>query len=158
MDGIHDLGGMHGFGAIIRETNEPPFHAGWEPHVVAISEATRGRGVINIDEFRHGIERMDAAHYLESSYYEHWLDGISRVLIEKGVISAVDLSNRVEFFTEHPGAVASDAISGPLPVPVTVERRGPPGYRREATAPPEFKQGDAVITRVMHPRGHTRLA
>ncbi len=158
MNGIHDMGGKHGFGPVVREENEPPFHADWEPHVVAISEATRGKGVMNIDEFRHGIERMGAAYYLESSYYEHWLDGISRVLVEKGVITAADLDARVEFFQGHHGAPASAAISGPLPEPVVPVSRGPAGFRRERAAPPRFKQGDAVVTRVMHPAGHTRLA
>jgi len=61
MDGIHDLGGMHGFGPVVREQNEPPFHAPWEATMVAISHAVGGRGqnLLNIDEFRHGIERMD---------------------------------------------------------------------------------------------------
>ena len=30
MNGIHDLGGMHGIGRIVREKDEPVFHADWE--------------------------------------------------------------------------------------------------------------------------------
>ena len=93
MDGVHDLGGMHGFGPVEREENEPPFHGRWEAAVVAIMRATRG-SFYNIDEFRHGIERMDPAHYLGSSYFEHWLDGIARVLAEKGVVGAAELQAR----------------------------------------------------------------
>ena len=37
MDGIHDLGGMDGFGAVVREENEPIFHADWEEKVFALS-------------------------------------------------------------------------------------------------------------------------
>ena len=92
MDGVHDLGGMHGFGPVEREENEPPFHAalggGGRRHRCG---PTRGAGLYNIDEFRHGIERMDPAHYLGSSYFEHWLDGIARVLVEKGVVDAEEL-------------------------------------------------------------------
>ena len=55
MDGIHDLGGMHGFGPVEREENEPPFHAPWEAAVVALMRASRAAGVYNIDEFRHGV-------------------------------------------------------------------------------------------------------
>ena len=40
MDGIHDMGGMHGFGPITREENEPLFHHPWEGRVLAISVAT----------------------------------------------------------------------------------------------------------------------
>src|SRR5437763_1209259 len=115
MNGVHDLGGMHGFGPVEREENEPPFHADWEAVMVAISTATRGGTIFNIDEFRHGIERMDPAHYLASSYFEHWLDGISRLLLEKGVVSAADLDARTEFFQEHPEEPATAAVTGPLP-------------------------------------------
>src|SRR5262245_47843020 len=87
MDGVHDLGGMHGFGPVEREADEPPFHAPWEAAVVAIMLSTLGHhGLYNIDEFRHGIERMEPAHYLASSYFEHWLDGITRILIEKAIV------------------------------------------------------------------------
>ena len=64
MDGVHDVGGMHGFGPVEREANEPVFHGSWEAAVVAMMRAGGTRGVFNIDEFRHGIERMDPAHYL----------------------------------------------------------------------------------------------
>jgi len=66
MDGIHDLGGMQGFGPVEREANEPVFHAPWEAEVLAIMRAGGSRGLYNIDEFRHGIERMDPAHYLQA--------------------------------------------------------------------------------------------
>ena len=29
MNGIHDMGGMHGMGAIQHEKNEPVFHEAW---------------------------------------------------------------------------------------------------------------------------------
>jgi hypothetical protein len=66
MDGVHDLGGMHGFGSVEREPDEPIFHAPWEAVVVAIRRSRIMGRFFNIDEFRHGIERMDPAHYLGS--------------------------------------------------------------------------------------------
>ena len=39
MNGIHDMGGMHGFGRVEREENEPVFHARWEGRVLGISRA-----------------------------------------------------------------------------------------------------------------------
>ena len=72
MNGIHDLGGMHGMGPIRPEANEPVFHEDWERRVFGVMIATFAGGQFNVDEFRHAIERMDPAHYLESSYYEHW--------------------------------------------------------------------------------------
>jgi nitrile hydratase len=156
MNGIHDLGGMHGFGPVEREANEPPFHAPWEAAVVAISNAVRGKGLINIDEFRHGIERMDPAHYLNSSYFEHWLDGITRLMIEKGVVTAEEMDRRTVFFEEGPDQPATAAL-GAAPVETVPARTGPRGVVREGTAPPRFAPGDAVVTRTIHPHGHTRL-
>ncbi len=37
MDGIHDLGGLQGFGAIPYERDEPTFHAEWERRLFGIS-------------------------------------------------------------------------------------------------------------------------
>ena len=36
MNSIHDMGGMHGFGPIEVEKNEPVFHADWESRVYAL--------------------------------------------------------------------------------------------------------------------------
>ena len=88
MNGPHDMGGMHGFGPIVREENEPVFHEDWERTVVAMQRAIRARGIINIDESRHGIERMPPAEYLAASYYERWLSSLERVLVEKGIVIA----------------------------------------------------------------------
>ena len=94
MNGIHDLGGMHGFGPVVREKDEPVFHAEWERRTFGLLTATLALRRYNIDEFRHAIERMDPARYLESSYYEHWLHAIETLLIEKGVITEKELSAR----------------------------------------------------------------
>jgi nitrile hydratase len=183
VNGVHDLGGMHGFGPVEREVNEPVFHAPWEAEMVAISNAVRagGRAVMNIDEFRHGIERMDPVHYLASSYYEHWFDGISRVLIEKDVISADELEKRTAFFIDRPEAPAAAAIANRLPGEPQPDRAGARGFKREPAAElvprhhhldpfgsargfkrepaaePRFRPGERVVTRVFAPHGHTRL-
>ena len=95
MNGIHDLGGMHGLGPIAPETNEPVFHEDWERRVFGVMIATFAGGNYNVDEFRHGIERMKPADYLSTSYYEHWLHTIEANLIEKGVITRKELDDRI---------------------------------------------------------------
>lgn len=159
MNGVHDLGGMHGFGRVEREENEPPFHASWEAVMVAIQNAVcrEDRGVINIDEFRHGIERMDPAEYLATSYYEHWLDGITRVLLEKGVISEQEIHARTAFFDERADAPAEAPPTGLNPAAGPPARDGRRGVIRETVTPPRFGPGDVVTTRVDSPPGHTRL-
>jgi nitrile hydratase subunit beta len=94
MNGIHDLGGMHGLGPVDPEPNEPVFHHDWEKRMFAMFIAAFGGGHFNVDEFRHAIERMDPAHYLESSYYEHWLTAIETLLVEKGVLTWDELAAR----------------------------------------------------------------
>jgi nitrile hydratase len=157
MDGVHDLGGMQGFGPVEREANEPVFHAAWEAAVLAMMRAGGTRGVFNIDEFRHAIERMAPAEYLAATYYEKWLDGITRLFEEKGVVSETDLEARVAFFRERPGAPAAAAIGGRLPERVPFDVGWAQDAIRDTGARPRFAPGDPVVTRTVHPRGHTRL-
>jgi len=95
MNGIHDLGGMQGLGPIEREKDEPVFHDEWERRVFGLFITTFAGGHYNVDEFRHGIERMGHAYYLESPYYEHWLNTVETNLIEKGVITRAELEARI---------------------------------------------------------------
>jgi nitrile hydratase beta subunit len=96
MNGIHDLGGMQGIGPITRESDEPVFHEDWERRVFGLFITMFAGGHYNVDEFRHGIERMAPAEYLQSSYYEHWLHTLEANLIEKGVITGNELDARIQ--------------------------------------------------------------
>ena len=49
MDGVHDMGGMDGFGKVVPEPNEPVFHAAWEARVMALVRAMGAAGAFNID-------------------------------------------------------------------------------------------------------------
>src|SRR4051794_39347549 len=152
MNGIHDLGGMHGFGPIEYEENEPVFHADWEAHVRAIQALTVGPGYFTLDAFRYGIEQMAPADYLRSSYYERWLASIEHNLIVQGLLGSDELDARVTFMREHPDTEPPRAAptGTPPPVPGT-----PPAISSPAAS--GFVVGDAVLTRNVHPRGHTRL-
>jgi len=94
MNGIHDLGAMHGHGPIAPEANEPVFRADWEKRAFGVMISCFAGGQYNVDEFRHAIERMDPADYLRSSYYEHWLHAVETLLVEKGVISKDELATK----------------------------------------------------------------
>ncbi len=95
MNGIHDLGGMHGMGPVIREENEPVFHEDWERHAFAILILTMAGGQYTVDELRHSIERMDPAKYLSTPYYEHWLHSAEDLLDRKGVVTREELVRRL---------------------------------------------------------------
>ncbi|WP_406601940.1 hypothetical protein [Lentzea kristufekii] len=83
MPRINDVGGQDGFGPVVEELDEPPFHADWEAHVMAMNRALIVRGVYNLDEFRDAVERT-MSH--ESSYYENWFRAIQTLLKERGVV------------------------------------------------------------------------
>jgi nitrile hydratase subunit beta len=151
MNGVHDLGGMHGFGAIVREANEPLFHADWEGRVCAFEEILcEDAGYFTIDAFRYGIERMTPADYLRSSYYERWLTSIESNLIEQGIISDVELNARIDLLSRYPQtSPPATGISATTPATSMQPSAMPPA--------PLFNVGDAVLTRNVHPTGHTRL-
>jgi nitrile hydratase subunit beta len=155
MNGIHDMGGMHGFGRVEREDNEPVFHAAWEARVLGLSRACSARELFNIDESRHAIERMAPVDYLQSSYYERWLDRTVRLLVEKGVITRAELERRMaELAAGHdPAPPHSDPKLTDRMLRATKERT----HYRQPGPSPRFAVGQRVLTRSDAPLGHTRL-
>jgi nitrile hydratase len=155
MNGIHDMGGMHGFGRVDREENEPVFHAPWEGRVLGISRACSAQHLFNIDESRHGIERMAPVDYLAASYYERWLDRTVRLLVEKGVITREELDRRMAQLAGgvDPAPPHRDPKLLDRMLRATKERT----HFRQPGPPPRFAAGDRVFTRTDAPGGHTRL-
>jgi nitrile hydratase subunit beta len=151
MNGAQDLGGMMGFGPIEIERDEPLFHAEWERRAFGVTIATGATGSWNIDMGRHARESLPPAEYLSSSYYEIWTKGVEKLVVKTGLVSAEELK-------------LGRALTEPAPVkrvlkaedvPALLARGGPAD--RPAPAPARFKAGDRVVTRNMHPQGHTRL-
>jgi hypothetical protein len=94
MNGIHDLGGMHGLGPVAPNPDEPTFSHDWERRVFGMFIGVFAAGVFNVDEFRHKIELMGPARYLESGYYEHWLHALE-MLVEDKIVSKDELEARI---------------------------------------------------------------
>jgi nitrile hydratase beta subunit len=141
MNGIHDLGGMAGFGSFELEANEPTFHEPWEEIVFLTNIASIAMlGAYNADEYRHSVERMPADEYLPARYYERTLIGVTTMLIEKGLVDKADLDER---------AGASVRVSRAA-IANTDDARAQP-------TTPKFVVGDQVRVRDMHPPGHTRV-
>jgi nitrile hydratase subunit beta len=153
MNGVHDMGGMHGFGPIRPRDNDEPLHADWEGRVNALVNVVRARGVFNIDESRHGIERMDPAAYLRASYYERWLASLETNLMDKGVLTAGEVEARM---AQLEGAAEVARRDDPDLARAVMQARMAPGEPPQP-GPSGFKPGDAVRTRNVHPTGHTRL-
>ena len=95
MNGAHDLGGMHGFGPIDPEKDEPVFHETWEGRVFALNLAMAAWGKWNIDMGRYAREQMPPAEYLATSYYEHWLFGLDKLLVDKDFLTREEIDARM---------------------------------------------------------------
>jgi len=104
MNGIHDLGGMHGLGPIEPEADEPVFHHGWERRAFALTLAAGAGGAWNIDMGRFARECMPPAEYLATGYYEHWLYGLERLLVEQGIVTRDEIAARVDQARREDGA------------------------------------------------------
>ncbi|HEU5433994.1 MAG TPA: nitrile hydratase subunit beta [Thermomicrobiales bacterium] len=149
MNGVHDLGGMHGFGPVAREASEPLFHAAWEGRVCALEELLCGDGrYFTLDAFRAGIERMAPVDYLRASYYERWLASIEHNLIDEGLLAGDELGARIDRLRGRLDAAPATVAAPPAPTP------RPPSLPPSA---PRFSVGDLVVARNIHPIGHTRL-
>ena len=159
MDGIHDLGGMDGFGPVERDDNEPLFHQPWEAKVFALAELLGAGGIIpNGDAFRHAIERIDPVAYLTHGYYGRWLAGIEGVLSELGVVSADELRRAVQARDREVDRVSMQAPDPPWSggrSPVAAPEGG--DCRRPLASKARFAVGQMVRTRSHGYSGHTRL-
>jgi len=156
VNGIHDLGGMHGFGPIETEPNEPVFHHDWEARVFAMNLAMGFWRKWNIDMGRFTREQMAAAEYLSTTYYDHWLFGLERLLSEKGFLRRDEIDARERQTADvPPDATVKDGALRPADVTPFVSGRK--GARMPDDVPPKFKAGDHVVARNMNPVGHTRL-
>ena len=84
MDGVHDMGGMDGFGKVVPEPNEPPFHEPWEGRVLAMQRAMSYAGAWQIDMSRFAQERLPPQVYLTASYYQRWALAMEKNVVERG--------------------------------------------------------------------------
>lgn len=169
MDGVHDLGGMHGFGPVRPEPDEPVFHTDWERRVLAVTLATGALGRWSIDRSRFTREQLPPATYLSSSYYEIWLRALERLLVQSGLLTRQDLPEPAraqlgDTAPTPPGTSASadessahaaaQAVTWPA-LRASLDAGTP--YTREIATAPAFTVGDRVRTAGDHPAQHTRL-
>jgi nitrile hydratase beta subunit len=151
MNGIHDMGGMHGMGPIHYEKDEPVFHSWWEGRVFALNRALAAWGKWNLDASRREQELIPPAEYLRMSYYERWYANLVTLLLKSGLLT------RDELETGQP-AHGSARRTPPLAaaaVPAYEANRAA-ASRRIATVP-RFQAGQRVRALNIHPTGHTRL-
>ena len=140
MDGVHDLGGMHGFGPVPYEPDNEVFHEPWQATTFGLMlSVPYFTGNHNADEYRHGVERMAPSHYFSVHYYERVLTSVATLLVEKGKLSLDDLEQRA---------------GGKFPLALPLAEK--PMANLAPQTEQRFKAGDRVRVLEFHPQGHTR--
>ena len=144
-----DLGGSTGHGPIIPEPEGELFHHDWEPRALGVSVASGAAGKWNIDMSRRYRETLP--DYADLSYYEIWIGGLQRLLVDRGLVTEEELAtgHRLTDPIEVRGVLRADDV-------VAVLSRGRP-TEREPTTPARFNVGDRVRTRAGSADHHTRL-
>lgn len=148
MNGAHDLGGMQGFGPVAPEQNEPVFHAEWERRAFALTLAAGALGKWNIDQSRYARETQPPAEYLATTYYEHWLYGLEKLLVDKGLVTAEELASGKAAGKSSLHAVGAQKMAE------VILRGG--AHRINSDLPARFAAGQKVMVQNRHPVGHTR--
>ena len=151
MNGVHDMGGMHGMGPVEAEKDEPVFHARWEARTFALNIAMAAFGKWNIDTGRHEIELIPPAEYLRMSYYEKWFVRLAELLVKSELISRDELDRghaRQGAHGSHP-ALTADQVPALLAAGSLASR--------QIGEKPRFQPGQRVRARNLNPAGHTRL-
>ena len=151
MNGVHDMGGMHGMGPIVEEKNEPVFHHEWEGRIFAMNRAMGAWRKWNLDASRHSRELIQAAEYLRMSYYERWVVGLVELIVQSG------LTTRAEIDSGVPASGSVKAIPAlTVDKAATLVAKGVPASRN-VDITPRFQSGQRVRARNINPVGHTRL-
>jgi nitrile hydratase subunit beta len=150
MNGVHDMGGMHGFGKVEPEANEPVFHAPWQGRALAMNRAMGYLGLWTIDGSRFSLERLPPDVYLGSSYYKRWTLGLENRCVQAGLVGRDELAA---------GRVLHQAksVKTPLTAAEVSSTLSRGCYDRPPSGPAKFAPGDRVRARNINPQGHTRL-
>jgi nitrile hydratase beta subunit len=151
MEGAHDMGGVAWTAPVLPEPDEPTFHAEWERRAFAITMAMGMPGGWNIDMSRFAREDRPPQEYLGKSYYQIWLAGLERLMLERGLIASDEIEAGKPL---HPATPIAKTLT-PEDVARVLHRGGP--TERPATTPARFAAGDRVRARMIHPPTHTRL-
>jgi nitrile hydratase beta subunit len=151
VNGIHDMGGMHGMGPIQHEKNEPVFHEQWEGRAFGLSFAMDSFNKWTLDAFRHQIELIPPAEYLRIRYYEKWITAYIELMVKAGLVSRAEVESGIP----APGSPGIGPALTAAEVPTMIASGAPAS--RDVPVAIRFHAGQRVRARNMHPVGHTRL-
>lgn len=151
MNGVHDMGGMHGMGPIEPQKNEPVFHARWEGRIWALSQVMGAWSKWNIDSSRQETELIPPAAYLSMSYYQKRFVRLVEQTVKAGLVTRAEIETgkRVKGSPKATPPLTADKVPAYI-------ANGTPKRRNVAVAP-RFQVGQRVRARNIHPTTHTRL-
>ncbi|MGN6175688.1 MAG: nitrile hydratase subunit beta [Streptosporangiaceae bacterium] len=151
MDGIHDMGGRHGFGQVETPTDAPPFAEAWEGKAFVIGALAARIAGTNLHAFRHAIERVPPDEYLVG-YWNRWTIGAQIMMEDSGILTDEEVRARAARLSGR------DVPEPPAPEPHKPQMpSGGAGNLRAADSAPAFAVGDRVRVADLNPVGHTRL-
>lgn len=151
MNGPHDMGGMQCYGAVDPEKDEPIFHDDWEKRALAMTVGMGFAGKWNLDISRFVRESLPADFYLTKSYYQIWIAGLQKLMLERGMITENELQSGQ---LEVPGVEVKRVVSEEE-MPSALAAGGP--VDRDAILEPGFAASERVRALNINPQGHTRL-
>jgi nitrile hydratase len=149
VNGIHDMGGMHGLGEIGHSREDPAFHSAWEVRVHALATALAPYGKWRA--LRPEIEAIPAAEYLRMSYYERWLAALVEEIAKSGLATRAEIER----------GAADPGFSRSVPA-VTVDKAriaalATPREELAIHVEPLFRVGQRVRGANLNPPTHTRM-
>lgn len=151
------MGGLHGFGPVDREADEPVFHSHWESRVFCITQVLDTKEIWNLDEHRHEIELMNPADYISAGYYGRWLFAMERLLDRKRILRREEVERRIAE-VQSDGCTVTPLERAGRGWPLADDKRVRWGaWRHEARVTPRYARGQQVRVRNIHPAGHTRV-
>jgi nitrile hydratase len=151
VNGAQDLGGMMGFGPISSEPDEPVFHAEWQKRALGVTLAANACGLWSIDGGRYARETLPPAQYLAKSYYDIWISGLEKLVVQHGLATPEEVAAGHASTPPRlvPGKLGADRVAAALAAGTS--------YERPARAAALFAPGARVRARLMNPTHHTRL-
>lgn len=151
MNGGQDLGGVHGFGPVVAERDEPWFHAAWERHAFALTLGLGFLGRWNIDMSRYYRENRSPADYYNSSYYALWFKALEKLVVDRGLVSAEEVRTGKVLGLRDP------ALAPPGPQRARELLAIGTSAAVDEDIPARFSVGQRVRVKNLHPAGHTRM-
>jgi nitrile hydratase beta subunit len=151
MNGVHDMGGMQGMGAIQAEKNEPVFHAPWQGRAYAVTRAMGAWRKWNLDATRYQRELISPADYFTMSYYERWIVALVELMVKTGLVTKAE----IESGTPDQGSAKLTPALTAERVPTLIAKGVP--AKRDVAVVASFHAGEHVRSRNINPVGHTRL-